>query len=175
MGAGPANPPSLTTDHPLAKAQDCSIKGFIEDKEQKYGEDGPQLTKCCNSALALTRRRQLFRWLYELGDAPTAESFQLRLQQLRASQLYLGNAQLQAYLQNEWLNCTESWAKHCRLTYHGGIDTNNHMEAMNRALKTKWFKHRPDLRMDSLLEMWVEEVLPHYAIEYARENTQSYL
>jgi len=127
----------------------------------------------CHHLPPLTRRMELFRWLKELANAPTAEAFQLRLKLLQESELYLHNLTFQTYLQNEWLSCTEQWAAHCRLAYHGGINTNNYMEAMNRVVKTKWLRHRPDHRLDSLLKMWVEEVVPYYAIEYARDNTRS--
>ena len=123
--------------------------------------------------LLSNRRTVLFKWLKALGEAPTAESFDLRLPQLKESGMYLNNIQLQAYLRNEWLNCTELWAWHHRQTYHGGINTNNYMEAMNRAVKTKWLQHRPDERMESLLKMWFEEVLPWYDRAYARDNVKS--
>jgi hypothetical protein len=50
--------------------------------------------------------------------------------------------------------------------YHGGINTNNHQEAMNRVFKAKWLNNRMDQRMDSLLRTYVSEIEPHYWREY---------
>jgi hypothetical protein len=79
---------------------------------------------------------------------------------------------LQAYLRNEWLSCIPQWARHYRLAYHGGIDTNNHMESLNRAIKS-YLKQRLDTRLDSLLTMWVEEIEPRYARNYILDNARS--
>jgi len=126
---------------------------------------------CCHAAVH--RGRILFNWLKALAEAPTAEAFEQRLQQLKSSKLYISNVQLQAYLRNEWLNCTDLWAWHHRQTYHGGINTNNHMEAMNRAFKTKWLQHLQDRRVESILKMLWTEVLPWYELTYARDNARS--
>jgi hypothetical protein len=55
--------------------------------------------------------------------------------------------------------------------YHGAIDTNNHVEAMNRHLKRDLLGVLAnDLRLESLLSTWCEHVLPDYQLEYVREN-----
>ncbi len=46
--------------------------------------------------------------------------------------------------------------------YHGGIDTNNYMESMNRVFKKKWLNDRPDQRLDSLLHVYVFQITPYY-------------
>jgi hypothetical protein len=64
------------------------------------------------------------------------------------------------------------WAAYCRLAYHGGIGTNNYMESLNRVIK-HYLAQRLDTRMDSLLDMWVEELEPAYARKYMLDNARS--
>jgi hypothetical protein len=54
------------------------------------------------------RKSALFLAMRLLGDAPTQEQFDLRLQQLQPSDLYSDT--VQQYLETEWLPCVERWA-----------------------------------------------------------------
>ena len=57
--------------------------------------------------------------------------------------------------------------------YHGGINTNNHVESMNKVLKTKWLLDRVDHRLDSLIKMWVNVICPYYHDKYKLDNVTS--
>jgi hypothetical protein len=58
--------------------------------------------------------------------------------------------------------------------YHGAIDTNNHLEAMNRRLKRDLLAALTmDMRLESLLEAWCGHILPQYHQEYVQENMKS--
>ena len=57
--------------------------------------------------------------------------------------------------------------------YHGGLNTNNYMESMNRVLKHKWLNDRSDQRMDSLLQIYVNQIEPYYMRTYMLDNANS--
>ena len=115
----------------------------------------------------------MFAWLKELANAENVESFDARLEQLRASDLWQGNTKLAQYLEREWLSCVPHWADYHRMAYHGGINTNNYMESMNHVIKSKWLSHRVDQRLDTLIKMWADEVEPFYARGYIHDNIKS--
>jgi hypothetical protein len=58
-------------------------------------------------------------------------------------------------------------------TFHGGIDTNNYMEAMNRVFMSKWLNGRIDQRLDSLLAIYVNQIEPYYWRTYVLQNLNS--
>lgn len=119
------------------------------------------------------RRKELFAMLKRLGSARTVEEYELRVTALKATPLYKGNPALQAYLDTEWFSCVEQWAAYARAAYHGGINTNNHVEALNRVIKQKWLNGRGDMRMESLLRVWFAEIEPYYAQQYIHDNVMS--
>jgi hypothetical protein len=80
---------------------------------------------------------------------------------------------LLTYLKREWFYCAELWVKCYRQCYHGGLDTNNYMESMNRVFKHKWLNVRGDTRLDSLLNVYCDEILVYYDTEYVRANVSS--
>jgi hypothetical protein len=57
--------------------------------------------------------------------------------------------------------------------FHGGINTNNHQESMNRVFKRKWIMGRINQRLDSLLRVYVECIVPHYDRNYLHDNVRS--
>ena len=57
--------------------------------------------------------------------------------------------------------------------YHGGQNTNNHLEAMNRVFKKKWLDERHDKRLDSLLRTFITIILPYYRDKYRRSQMLS--
>ena len=73
--------------------------------------------------------------------------FAARFKDLRASSLY--TPKVQAYLRREWLqpDTINMWAWYARQAFHGGINTNNYQEAMNRKLKRQWLNDRHDHRL----------------------------
>ena len=36
------------------------------------------------------------------------------------------------------MNCVELWAAYRRVDFHGGINTTNNVESINRVIKSKW-------------------------------------
>ena len=58
-------------------------------------------------------------------------------------------------------------------TYHGGINTNNFLETMNRVYKRKWLNGRNDRRLDSLLKIYIADILPYYGRKYLMDNLLS--
>ena len=87
-----------------------------------------------------TRKKAVFGALMRVADAETIDSFAARWAAFQSSVDYVSNILLQKYLRDEWLPCKEMWARCYRQAYHGGINTNNHQEAMNRVLKHKFLK-----------------------------------
>ena len=69
-------------------------------------------------------------------DQPACEAFVKREQELKPDD------KLSSYLATHWWPCAELWAACYRKAYHGGIDTNNHQEALNRALKYRFLNSR---------------------------------
>ena len=82
----------------------------------------------------------VFRALCEVASADSIDMFEARLAAFMASDDYSSNVQLQKYLRDEWLSCKEMWAACYRQAYHGSINTNNHQEAMNKTLKSKFWR-----------------------------------
>jgi hypothetical protein len=54
--------------------------------------------------------------------------------------------------------------------YHGGIETNNYMETMNRVVKLKWLNNRVDQRLDPLIRDCVNKIEPYYHKVYMARN-----
>lgn len=65
------------------------------------------------------------------------------------------------------------WARYERLQFHGAINTNNHAEALNRAVKCV-LKQRPNWRLDSLVKMWFAQVMPRFQQRCLEENIESH-
>lgn len=103
--------------------------------------------------------------LAHLAKAETVDKFERRLAKLEASDAWK-NKKLAAYISDEWLPCRKQWAACYRVVYHGGINTNNHQESMNKVIKTMFLKNRGDQRLDSLLKMFFNEINPYYARKY---------
>jgi hypothetical protein len=58
-------------------------------------------------------------------------------------------------------------------SYHGAINTNNHIESMNRFMK-EVFKRRHDRRLDSLIQILLAVIIPFYKRKYETANRTSY-
>lgn len=121
----------------------------------------------------LLRRAETLSVLANLAKSPTVEKFDSRLIKLQASDAWTKNPKLKAYITNEWLPYKKMWAACYRLRYHGGIDTNNHQESMNRVLKAKFLSKRTDQRLDSLLRVYWDQVIPYYRSKYRTEHLKS--
>ena len=80
--------------------------------------------------------------LSDLARAGTIELFEAKLAAFKQSDDYMCNPKLSSYLATHWWPCAELWAACYRKAYHGGIDTNNHQEALNRALKYRFLNSR---------------------------------
>lgn len=111
-----------------------------------------------------------------IANATTEESFEIRVAALRAHDLYTcPGSLLKPYVERTWLDpeIVPMWAQCYRQVYHGGINTNNHMESMNRVFKAKFLKLRNDQRMESLVEEYVLTIVPYYLRTYLLQNLKS--
>ena len=88
------------------------------------------------------RKKPVLGDLCALAAAETLDIFNAKLAIFKGSDDYTRNAKLRSYLETHWWNCTELWAACYRRQFHGGINTNNHQEALNRALKHGWLNDR---------------------------------
>jgi acyl-homoserine lactone acylase PvdQ len=61
----------------------------------------------------------------------------------------------------------------CMQAYHGGINTNNYLEAMNKVMKYKFLNARPDTRLDSLITMYLEQISGWYWRMYVLDQVAS--
>lgn len=113
--------------------------------------------------------------LKELAAAPTLEAFEHRLAKLASSDLY--SERVKSYLEREWLQpeTRRMWAWYARQAFHGGINTNNYVESMNRVIKEKWLRQRSErkLRLETLLRVVLNDILPNYRNNYMYSNINS--
>lgn len=119
------------------------------------------------------RRAEILSVLADLAKSVTEDKFDRRLSKLQASDAWKTNPKLAAYISNEWIPHKKMWAACYRLAYHGGINTNNHQESLNRVIKGKFLAKRSDQRMDSLLKMYWDDILPYYLSKYRNAQLTS--
>ena len=124
--------------------------------------------------MTVRRKDHVFKLLRELATAPNATSFEQRLQILQSCAEYVDNVKLRTYLRTEWLSCIPLWAGYHRTAFHGGLNTNNHQESMNRRFKQQYLPECFNTRLDSVLDVWKERVLPEFAREYQLDNARSH-
>lgn len=124
----------------------------------------------------VNRQKELFALMCAIADAQTEEQFELCVRALRGHDLYTqAGSQVPAYLERHWLaeDVVPMWAACYRQVYHGGINTNNYMECMNRVVKARFLAKRIDQRLDSLVEAFVMQVVPYYLRSYVLQNLVS--
>ena len=98
------------------------------------------------------RKKAVFNALIIMAKAESIRTFTHLMESFKASTDYQGNPKLQDYLTQHWWSCTPQWAACYRQAFHGGIDTNNHGEALNKVLKYQFLNKRQDSkRLESLL------------------------
>eukprot|EP00967_Tisochrysis_lutea_P098552 scaffold145644_cov15-Tisochrysis_lutea.AAC.1 len=113
---------------------------------------------------------------YDLRAVANAMSFvelESRLQHLKQSPAWKSNPKVRYWLESHWLNCMPAWVAGHRTECHGGQNTNNHLEAMNRVFKAKWLGDRHDKRLDSLLQTYMTVIIPFYIHKYRRNQMLS--
>jgi DNA polymerase I-like protein with 3'-5' exonuclease and polymerase domains len=119
----------------------------------KKGENGVPTSK----------QKVVYKALKQIGDAETSAQFDDLVEAfLLTPESQAQDKKLEHYFKTYWLSCAELWAKCYRQAYHGDINTNNYMESMNRVFKHKWLNGRPDQRLDSLLHVYVHQIVPYY-------------
>lgn len=118
-----------------------------------------------------TAKHDVFEALERIATAPTDAVFWQRVAALSSdsslSSLPFMEA-VQTYLRREWLPYKEMWARCDRMLFHGDVHTNNYTESMNRTLKYQFLPLAVDRRVDSLLRLFKETIMPHFDREYLR-------
>lgn len=111
--------------------------------------------------------------MQQIADAPTVEEFDFLVAQFARSLPWTSNAKLADYFTGTWLKYKKQWAACYRQVFHNSHDTNNIQESMNNVWKSKFTKNRGDQRLDSLLIVLWEKILPYYTLKYHSTNLKS--
>lgn len=109
----------------------------------------------------------------QIADALTVEEFDHLVAQFALSLPWTKNEKLRAYFNGTWLKHKEHWAACYRQDFHNSHDTNNIQESMNNVWKAKFLKNRGDQRLDSLLTVLWDKILPYYTLKYHSTNLKS--
>lgn len=88
------------------------------------------------------RKQAVKAALSDLAKAETVDLFEAKLSAFMHSDDYVSNPALSSYLATTWWPCARLWAACYRRAYHGGINTNNHQESLNKALKYRFLRSR---------------------------------
>ncbi len=108
----------------------------------------------------------VFRALENIAVAPTAAVFNERVRAFKSGPPLSSLTELQKYFNREWLPCYELWARHERYVFHGDVNTNNYTEALNRKLKKQFLPRTLNNRVDSLLQVIEELMMPDFDRQY---------
>lgn len=106
------------------------------------------------------RKQAVKAALSELGKAENIQLFEAKLVAFKQSDDYVSNPKLSSYLGTHWWPCVKLWAACYRRAYHGGIDTNNHQESLNRALKYRFLRFRVSTMNHEIISINNEIISP---------------
>ncbi|KAK3242908.1 hypothetical protein CYMTET_47408 [Cymbomonas tetramitiformis] len=113
-------------------------------------------------------QKVIYRALCHISKAPSLKALASRILAFEEMEQFQTNPQLQRWWNTEWKGCVCLWCAAFRTsTYTRGLNTNNHTESLNRAVK-HMLNERLDLRIDSLVLFMIEEVLKEFDSNHRR-------
>lgn len=118
-------------------------------------------------------QEELLAHLKRVANASTRTTYDSAVAALKNLSLYKGRSNVQNYVNNVWLSCSFRWAKCMRKRQVLNIvDTNNGIEAQNKAFKYEYLPRSLDKSVFGISVMLVETYVPDCRQKYLQRNVR---
>ena len=125
------------------------------------------------NGLNMLEQEELLSHLKRVANASTRKGYDSAVAALKNLPLYKGKSNVQNYVDNVWLSCSFRWAKCMRKRQVLNIvDTNNGVEAQNKAFKYGYLPRSLDKSVFGISVMLVETYVPDCRQRYLQRNVQ---
>lgn len=119
-----------------------------------------------DNGVPAAQKKFVLRKLDDIAMAEDEETFNKLVHAFTTETELSALQHLQQYFKTEWLSCKDMWARHDRVLYYGGVNTNNMTESLNNKIKKHYFSRAFNRRVETILRMFEEEIMPDFVDAY---------